>query len=939
MPVRARVGGQGRVRGGRPGAQVGSGSSPGAPITHGGNWLYSQGVNLFSAGIVSSWQSQDTPSQTAALYSSLSTYADPRPLVTARGIYFNGQSGLTVANGLVTETLGLGLIYAFDLDIAPTSYATKALMDAASGNEGDIAKVTADTNTTFSPDVTLIAQSGFPDANLVNGYYVRKYDGTWTNPTDRPLWAFTSADGSHFLKCFLVKTGQIQIQGYDGTNSFLLQTVGTDVKAATGAQNLGIFRDGLDYRLFLNGKEIDAIESPVNLTDLTVFYFNGASRFASTSLPVNGWRHYVKGLSVLQDTSWANFVSTYNSVAASTSTVTMDIPSVAWGLLASGQSWTEGSTDTSTDTWRPASGWNGTITQESAGKSGDLFYLTRESFPHVYCTQDNLNNNDIGPLRIDLNGAGNVNSANSHRSGASENFAFSGAKHLINYVNATPLDWLIASSGGGGFSLALLAARSVPPVAIADLRTTAASSLTVYERLLQAVCFAKDFATARSQSYRVKAWHWQQGHTDATNTSYASQFLTFYDQLNADVKTITGQTADVICLMPQINWSDNGTRNEAVIVDQQILDIQDTKSSRPIYCIGPMYQITNFIHSYRAGYRWIGELFGKIAKKIIFDGLDWQPVRPITFTKGTNYVDVQFHVPVGPLQFATNANNIDTSLTNKGFTYTGSSLSITGVAVQSSDTIRISLSGAPQNGDRIDYVVANRFGNLVDSDTATAYYKDQDWTQPIVSGSPVYKEGSLNDLRNWACAFTYTFPGAPPAGTTWDAANKGTDIVLFNSNRSMRNPSGGWESVRSTTSKSAGKWYVEVVIVVNSNYLFGLVDSGASLNTYVGNSANGGAEYMNGGQFLAGYFSAGAGSAMSAVTSDIMQMAVDFDAGEVRFGKNNSLSSGGSPRMTFTPNSTLFVAVSDLGAGGTADLSLPASATYSAPAGYSVWNG
>jgi hypothetical protein len=944
MVVRTKQGQQGRTRGRRSGAQVGSGSSPGSPAGDGntivGQWIHTSGVTLQSAGVVQSWTSSDSAAKVANLYSTLSSYADPRPLTNARGIYFNGQSGLQVASGLLPMTQGMGLIYAFDLNIAPTSYTTKTLMNAASGSEGDTARVTADTNTTYSPDVTLLYQSGFPDADLVNGYYIRNYDSTWTNPTLRPIWGFANADASHYLKCFLTRLGQILIQAYDGTNSFMMQTVGTDVLAGAGTQNLGLFHDGLDYRLFLNGKEIHAIKSSVNITDLSVFYFNGSGRIASASFPVNGWRHYVKALTVIDRSTWANFVSNYNSVATATSTTALDIPSVAWGLLASGQSWWQGSTDTSSDTWTTAGGWNGMITAESPGKSGDLLSLTREPFPHVYCTQDDLNNNDIGPLCLDLNGLGNVNAANSHRSGSYENFAFGGAKQLISYVNATSLDWLISSAGGGGYSLALSAARSVPPVAISALRSTAAVDLTEYERLLQAVCFAKDFAAARGQSYKVKAWHWQQGHTDALNTSYATQFISFYDQLVTDVKTITGQTEDVICLIPQINWSDNGTRNRAIIVDQQILDIIDGRGSRPIYCTGPVYQITNFIHSYRAGYRWIGELFGKIAKQVVFDGLDWNPVRPLSFTKGASgasYVDIVFHVPVGPLQFATNSNNVASSLTAKGFEYSGGGRTISSVAVQASDTIRINLSGAPQNGDTINYVVGQRYGNLVDSDTATAYYKDQDWTQPLVSGSPVYKEGSLSDLRNWACAFTYTFPGAAPGGTTWDPANKGTDIVLFNSNRSMYNPSAGWESVRSTTSKSSGKWYSEFVIVVNGNLLIGLADASASMNSYLGNSANSMGEAMNGGQFLNG-FTAGGGSGVTGFTTDVIQMAIDFDAGEVRYGKNGSLSSGGSPRATFTPNWTLFLAASDLSNSST-NFSLPATTVYSAPAGYSVWNG
>jgi hypothetical protein len=139
-------------------------------------------------------------------------------------------------------------------------------------------------------------------------------------------------------------------------------------------------------------------------------------------------------------------------------------------------------------------------------------------------------------------------------------------------------------------------------------------------------------------------------------------------------------------------------------------------------------------------------------------------VRPKTFTLGANYVDIKYWLMPGrQLQFvASNNNNINgivqtSGIDTYGYEYSGGGLTITGVTIRTTtttnDTVRVSLSGAPVAGHEVKYTGSRRFGNLCDDDPAVAYYKDQDWTQPLVSGSPVYKEGQLNDLRNWGCAF------------------------------------------------------------------------------------------------------------------------------------------------------------------------------------------
>jgi hypothetical protein len=341
-----------------------------------------------------------------------------------------------------------------------------------------------------------------------------------------------------------------------------------------------------------------------------------------------------------------------------------------WGIIHSGQSWSEGSLTVS-DTWTtPVAGWDGHVDRENATNSGEHNSLTREFLPGVFATRNQDTNADIGILSIQTNNFGNISAADSHKTGGGETTDWGMMKHLISDDSVPPLDWVLTKAYSGGNTLAALSAETSPAPLVQALKSKSSASITFYEELLQSVVYARDYARSKGQEYRVAAFLWQQGHSDMTNASYATAFLTYYDKLNAAVKRITGQADDVICLIPQINYSTNGTvgrTNLGTSIDQKLLDILDSRGTRPIYGVGPMYQITNFIHCYRAGYRWVGEIVGKILKRILFDGVDWQPVRPHTFTKAASYVDIDFYVPVGSLQFVdTNENNIEARVTHNG---------------------------------------------------------------------------------------------------------------------------------------------------------------------------------------------------------------------------------------------------------------------------------
>ena len=73
----------------------------------------------------------------------------------------------------------------------------------------------------------------------------------------------------------------------------------------------------------------------------------------------------------------------------------------------------------------------------------------------------------------------------------------------------------------------------------------------------------------------------------------------------------------------------------------------------------------------------------------------------------------------------------------------------------------------------------------------------------------------------------------------WNPNDKGVNITVSNKNLSATGSGAAWYTVRTTTSRTSGKYYCEM-IPSNSNNgeycIFGIAGSDASLSTYVGNN-------------------------------------------------------------------------------------------------------
>lgn len=210
--------------------------------------------------------------------------------------------------------------------------------------------------------------------------------------------------------------------------------------------------------------------------------------------------------------------------------------------------------------------------------------------------------------------------------------------------------------------------------------------------------------------------------------------------------------------------------------------------------------------------------------------------------------------------------------------------------------------------------------------------------------------------------------GGAPAGVTWDAAHKGEDLILSNGDLSVTMPGlftngGAGEIVRSTTSRSTGKAYAEILWTSsdapeNSYPAIGLVSS--TFTAFKPSTSN--YEYLGGSDAFGptwGCYKYG-GAYHNDVYNDLSadipnfldigkvgRIAVDFDAGKIWFGDEDGWSgdpaAGTGEALTFTPGTELWLAaqvyddsVSTPNSVLTANFGATAF-DFAAPSGFPAW--
>lgn len=165
---------------------------------------------------------------------------------------------------------------------------------------------------------------------------------------------------------------------------------------------------------------------------------------------------------------------------------------------------------------------------------------------------------------------------------------------------------------------------------------------------------------------------------------------------------------------------------------------------------------------------------------------------------------------------------------------------------------------------------------------------------------------------------------------TWNPSDKGTNITLSNSNKTVVNTTAWWQMVRSTIWESSWKWYWEVTANSSISMIMGIANSSWNLLSYVGSDANGwwwseiSMKYNNwsGTAYWTNY-----------ITNDVIGIALDMDAGTITYYKNNV-----SQWTAFTGlTGTIYAAVGSINSSQTTTNFGATALTYSPPAWFNAW--
>lgn len=278
---------------------------------------------------------------------------------------------------------------------------------------------------------------------------------------------------------------------------------------------------------------------------------------------------------------------------------------------------------------------------------------------------------------------------------------------------------------------------------------------THYARMTTQATYGASIAASLNKSYAVQAIAWTQGESDYTsNTSratYAASLNTLVTNTNTDIKAITGQTKNIPLISYQVASHKVASRTTPSIALAQ-LDVEASNSL--VYIATPMYhftyQSTSDFHLDAFSSRWMGAYYGLAYKRIVIDGIDWKPLKPISSTKSGANLFVKFHVPSGKLVFDTDNVTLNT---NYGFELVdsgGSPLTISSVYITGPDTVKVVAASTIPTGAYLRYAwsgvdnvgpVSGPRGNLRDTQGDSIVFDVGGGSKPMHNWCVIFELG------------------------------------------------------------------------------------------------------------------------------------------------------------------------------------------------------
>lgn len=312
-----------------------------------------------------------------------------------------------------------------------------------------------------------------------------------------------------------------------------------------------------------------------------------------------------------------------------------------------------------------------------------------------------------------------------------------GAVNHIQLKTNGQYKFIATSCGSGGLSIEQLSKEYYSP--------------TYYKNFTNAL----SYASSLSSSVHCPAIIWMQGEYNYTTpdgctgltagskpttdrNTYKSFLLKLRDNMQNDVMAKYKQSDKPLFITYQVGGQ--YSRGKEITIGMAQLDAAN--ENEDIVCAGPIYPVTDRGgHLDSNGYRWYGEMLGKVYYRTKILGQDFIPLQPmeISRTDDPKVLMIKFYVPKPPLVFD---ELLIKKVTDFGFEVYDNNIkkTIQSIAIVD-DCVRITTTTDLTGPIEIIYAGTNNRGdgNLRDSDDEPAYYNYIDLDKKNQNGTYVYE--------------------------------------------------------------------------------------------------------------------------------------------------------------------------------------------------------
>ncbi len=232
-----------------------------------------------------------------------------------------------------------------------------------------------------------------------------------------------------------------------------------------------------------------------------------------------------------------------------------------------------------------------------------------------------------------------------------------------------------------------------------------------YDRIIAAATYGLARALDLNRTFRVQAMFWTQGEKDSeigtSSATYQTLLAGLRDDFNADVTAITGDTYEI----PMITYQLVSHMADDVVYPHIALALLELHKNDPnFYLATPMYPFTyasgdDNQHLTNLSSKKLGAYYGLVYKRVVVDGLEWEPLRPLSTVRQGKVVEIKFNVPRGPLTLDT---TLVTNPGDYGFTLrtaADAEITIASVTVVAPDRVRIVADTAVDAGSKVGYAL------------------------------------------------------------------------------------------------------------------------------------------------------------------------------------------------------------------------------------------